>query len=595
MAAISPSSQLLGVDQEIEVGVDGRPVAGQNDRRRVELGHDRGAVECRSGLELRAVVDLRRHSLTVEDDVVLVHDRARGIRRAGFADRQLGLRHSAVSDRTQVDDLARGAGHPEAVQLLVHRVEPLLQVAESVRAHLARVERYGNLVALAVVAHVGGVDDALRVLGDSLALEPGRRVSAQAVEDVGDLGAARVGKQADVGLRELVAEVGDEVADRAEQARCRRDDHWERPHQLRERVCVQGAGAAVGDQREVAGVVAALHGHEPQRTRHVLVDDRDDSLGGLLGRVEAHRVGNRLHGCPRRLDVERHLAAEQARREMAENDVGIRNRRLGAALAIRGRAGLGACRLGTDAQRFRQLRHVRDRAAACADGVHVHRGHLDPEVTDRRLAPDRRLPVLAERHVSRRPAHVEREDVVVARLARDEQRAGDAARRAGEDAVDRVAGGFACRHQARVGAEDVHFGFGADPAQLLLEAVDIVRHLRPHVRVHAGRQGPLVLAELGQHLGRERHREARVQTLDDLADLPLVRPVHVRVDQRDRQRLDTRLDEVADDRLDLLLVDGRERLAACIHALDRLTRVRQRRGWIGLDHDDPAGERAGGL
>jgi len=34
-----------------------------------------------------------------------------------------------------------------------------------------------------------------------------------------------------------------------------------------------------------------------------------------------------------------------------------------------------------------------------------------------------------------------------------------------------------------------------------------------------------------------------------------VRGVHVRVDERDGQRLDARLDEVADDRLDLLLVD----------------------------------------
>jgi hypothetical protein len=34
------------------------------------------------------------------------------------------------------------------------------------------------------------------------------------------------------------------------------------------------------------------------------------------------------------------------------------------------------------------------------------------------------------------------------------------------------------------------------------------------------------------------------------------------------------------------------RLAARVHALDRLARVGQRGGRIGLDHDDPAGERA---
>ena len=101
----------------------------------------------------------------------------------------------------------------------------------------------------------------------------------------------------------------------------------------------------------------------------------------------------------------------------------------------------------------------------------------------------------------------------------------------------------------------------ADAVQLLLQALDVVGDLRAHVRVHARGQRALVLAELGQHLGRERHREARVEALDDLADLALVRAVHVRVDQRDRQRLDAGLDEVAHDRLDLLLVDGHDRVS----------------------------------
>ena len=42
---------------------------------------------------------------------------------------------------------------------------------------------------------------------------------------------------------------------------------------------------------------------------------------------------------------------------------------------------------------------------------------------------------------------------------------------------------------------------------------------------------------------------------------------------------------------DLLAVDGDERLAARVHALHRLARVGQRRGRVGLDHDDPAGQR----
>ena len=133
------------------------------------------------------------------------------------------------------------------------------------------------------------------------------------------------------------------------------------------------------------------------------------------------------------------------------------------------------------------------------------------------------------------------------------------------------------------------------PFSCCWSCVDVGRDLRPDVRVHAGRERPLVLAELGQHVRGERHREARVEPLDDLADPLLVGGVDVRVDQADRQRLDTRLDEVADDRLDLRLVDLDDRLAARPHPLDGLARVRERGRRIGLLHDDPAGQRPGGL
>jgi hypothetical protein len=276
---------------------------------------------------------------------------------------------------------------------------------------------------------------------------------------------------------------------------------------------------------------------------------------------------------------------------VAEDDVGVGDGRLGAALSVRGRARLGAGRLRADAQRPGQLRDVGDRAAAGADRVHVHRRHLDPEVANRGLAADRRLAVLAEGDVGGRAAHVEREDVVEAGLACDEQRPRDTSGRTGEHTVDRIARRLPRRHQPGVGAEDVHVRLGADPAQLLLQPVDVVRHFRAHVRVHAGGQRALVLAELGEDLRRERDREARVEALDDLPDLALVRAVHVRVDQRHRQRLDTRLDQVADDALDLPDVDRDDRLAAGVHSLDRLTCVGQRRGRVGLDHDDPTGER----
>ena len=424
--------------------------------------------------------------------------------------------------------------HAEAVELLVQLVEPLLEAADADRADLVRVDRDGDLVALPVVAHVGGVRDRPGVGRDPLALEPGVGAAAELVEDPGHLLRLGLGEQADVRLGELVAEVGDEIADGAEQARRRRHEDGERPHQLGDGVRVERPGAAVGDEREVARVVAALDGDEAQRARHVLVHDREDSLRGLLDRREAHRVGDRLDRGARRLDVERHLAAEQLRRKVTEHDVRVGHGRQLAAPAVGGRAGSGARRLRPDAERLRQLGHVGDRAAARADRVDVDGRDADAEVRDRRLAPDRRLPVLAERDVGGRPSHVEREDVLEAGLGGDEEGAGDTAGRPGEHRVDRVPRRLAGRHQPRVGAEDVHVRLRADRLELGLEAVHVVGDLRPHVGVHAGRQRPLVLPELGQDLGAERHREARVEALDDGADLLLVRGVHVGVDQRDR-------------------------------------------------------------
>ena len=69
--------------------------------------------------------------------------------------------------------------------------------------------------------------------------------------------------------------------------------------------------APEGHEGEVAQVVPALNRDEPERAGHVLVDDVDHPLGGLVD-VEAKRVADLLHGRLRGLDVELHLPAEAA-------------------------------------------------------------------------------------------------------------------------------------------------------------------------------------------------------------------------------------------------------------------------------------------
>src|SRR5687767_2783992 len=67
VTAISPRS-VVGGDQDVEGGIDGRAVAREDHRRRVELRDDRRAVEGGAWLQPGAVVDLRGDALAVEDD-----------------------------------------------------------------------------------------------------------------------------------------------------------------------------------------------------------------------------------------------------------------------------------------------------------------------------------------------------------------------------------------------------------------------------------------------------------------------------------------------------------------------------------------------
>src|SRR5262245_8238469 len=147
----------LARDQDVEPAVDLGLVAGEDDRSRVELRDDRRAGEARAWPQPGPVVDLRRHALAAEDDLVGVDDGAVGSVARHLALRQLRLRRGAEADGAEIDDLAPGRVHPEAVQLLVEGVEALLELAEALTAHLLGCKRALDLVALAVIAHVGRV------------------------------------------------------------------------------------------------------------------------------------------------------------------------------------------------------------------------------------------------------------------------------------------------------------------------------------------------------------------------------------------------------------------------------------------------------
>src|SRR6516165_5140104 len=103
------------------------------------------------------------------------------------------------------------------------------------------------------------------------------------------------------------------------------------------------AGAAKGDQRKLARVMAALDRDDAKGLGHIAVDDLDDRRGSF-GHSQSKRIGHPL--ADRRLrcrEIDRERAAQQGFAiEVAEHDIGIGDRRLAATESVRSRTWSGA-------------------------------------------------------------------------------------------------------------------------------------------------------------------------------------------------------------------------------------------------------------
>ena len=181
-------------------------------------------------------------------------------------------------------------------------------------------------------------------------------------------------------------------------------------------------------------VEAALAGVDAEGARHVLADDVVDAPGRAQ-RLEPERLGDAV--ADRRLGrrpVERHRAAEEeAGVEIAEHEVGVGQRRPGAAAAVAGRTRIGAGAARADAQQA-AIVDLGDAAAAGADLDHVDDGDADrqaaalAELVHARdfhaVALDRRA-AAHERALGGGAAHVEGEQVgQVERCGRDRRSSG---------------------------------------------------------------------------------------------------------------------------------------------------------------------------
>ena len=107
----------------------------------------------------------------------------------------------------------------------------------------------------------------------------------------------------------------------------------------------------------------------------------DDRARRLLDAGVAH-LGDPCDGAVGGVDVELELAAEQARRQVAEDDVRVGHGGRGPATAVARRARDGAGALRADPERPRRLGDVGDRASARADAGDVDGRGAHGEVAD---------------------------------------------------------------------------------------------------------------------------------------------------------------------------------------------------------------------
>nr|WP_228430976.1 hypothetical protein [Baekduia soli] len=319
-------------------------MAREDEGRGVVLLDDGGAGDDHARAQARPVVGGSRDIGPLVPERVLARP---GVGRVGWA-RRLGAvvdgRHAADPHRAQRHDLGalRAA---EAVQAVVGRREVLDDPGQVAGV----ADRHRQLIALARVAHVGREGDLAARGVDLLALEEVARLDLQRAQALGQLGGLQPGQRADERLAVLAADVGDDEAQRRQDAGLGGHDDGEAAEHRGQRVGVQPARSAEGHEGEALGRQAALDGDQAQRAEHVLVDEVDDPLG-RLGHPDAEAVGDARDRCVGGVGVELHRAPEQARREPAEHDVGVGHRRLGPAGAVAGRPGHRARAARPDAQ-----------------------------------------------------------------------------------------------------------------------------------------------------------------------------------------------------------------------------------------------------
>ena len=180
--------------------------------------------------------------------------------------------------------------------------------------------------------------------------------------------------------------------------------------------CMQWSGTAIGHEREIPGIEAALGGHAFDRIGHCRNRDAQKA-GGCGGRIHSQRGGHALSNrCFGSGVIEAHLAPEETvRAEPTEDQIGVGYGRKRTTQSVTGRTWFRAGALRAYTQRTRTI-DSGDRPTARAHLEDIHHRDLNGQsffvATQQRTSRRQGVAFVNDAGLCRRSAHVERNRVL---------------------------------------------------------------------------------------------------------------------------------------------------------------------------------------
>ena len=305
-------------------------------------------------------------------------------------------------------------------------------------------------------------------------------------------------------LHVVAPQIGHQHAKRGEMARRARNNYFPDRQFFRHRRGVQRSAAAVGNQRKIARVEAALERHVTHRVGHRRGGDLQHPRGRTF-EIYVKRLRDPFaQRFFRGASIQAHFATEKALgREPAEDNVRIRDRRFAAAASVARRPGFRAGAARTDVQTAAFI-EPRDAAAAGAHFDDVENGntHREPFVVaaDEVIRRQARLAAPNDAGFGGRSAHIERDRGVEIEQFAERHRADHAPGRSRFHHLNALAPRHVDVGQAAVGLHDHEIAAKFVIAQPSFEITQVLAYFRSDVGVGRDSRSAFVFAIFARQL-----------------------------------------------------------------------------------------------